>query len=262
MDIRAFMAPTDEKPLDRLLNDGGFASIFRTVACIGDSLSSGEFELVRQGQTSYHDLFDYSWGQFFARTCGSKVLNFSRGGMTAREYCESFAEEKGFWKKELACQAYIIALGVNDLVYQGHPVGTVEDVCPSDHNKNGKTFMGYMGKIISRVREISPCAPVFLVTMPKDGHGKREIGALQAELMYRLAALFPSCYVIDLHKYGPVYDEEFKKSFYMHGHMNPQGYYLTAKMIASYIDYIVRSHPRDFERIAFLPDHPELFTED
>ena len=121
--------------------------------------------------------------------------------------------------------------------------------------------MGYMGKIIQRIREISPCAPVFLVTMPKDGHGERSVGALQTELMHRLAALFPACYVIDLFTYGPVYDEEFKRNFYLHGHMNPQGYYLTAKMIASYIDYIVRAHPQDFERIAFLPAQPALFTE-
>jgi hypothetical protein len=69
--------------------------------------------------------------------------------------------------------------------------------------------------------------------------------------MYDLADLYPSVYVIDLFEYGPVYDENFKKNFYLNGHMNPQGYYLTAKMIASYIDYIVRLHPKDFEMTAF-----------
>ena len=34
----------NEKPLDTLLTDGGNVGIFRTHACIGDSLSSGEFE--------------------------------------------------------------------------------------------------------------------------------------------------------------------------------------------------------------------------
>ena len=254
MNIKEFMTPNEnERPLDRLVSDGGYTAIFRTVCCIGDSLSSGEFELVdEKGRTFYHDLFDYSWGQFLGRMAGCTVRNFSRGGMTAREYCESFADEKGFWSPDLACSAYSIALGVNDLVYQGHPVGSTEDVCPEDYTKNGKTFMGYMGQIISRVKELSGGAPVFLVTMPKDGHGKREIGALQARLMHELAALFPACYVIDLFAYGPVYDEEFKKNFYLNGHMNPQGYYLTAKMIASYIDYIVRSHPSDFDTIAFL----------
>ncbi len=254
MNIQDWMMPENEVPLKRLVTDGGFASIFRSVCCIGDSLSSGEFELVDEnGHTSYHDLFEYSWGQFLARMTGATVLNFSRGGMTAREYCESFAEQKGFWDKDKACQAYIIALGVNDLVYQGHPVGNITDICLEDYKQNGKTFLGYMGKIIQRVREISPNAPIFLVTMPKDGHGKRETAALQARLMHQLSTLFDRCYVIDLFEYGPVYDAEFKKNFYLNGHLNPQGYYLTAVMMASYIDYIVRAHPSHFEKIAFLP---------
>lgn len=33
-----------EKPLDNISVSGGYTSIFRTVCCIGDSLSSGEFE--------------------------------------------------------------------------------------------------------------------------------------------------------------------------------------------------------------------------
>jgi hypothetical protein len=253
MNIKEFMIPEkDERPLDRIVSDGGYTAIFSTIGCIGDSLSSGEFEIVDQeGHTSYHDLFHYSWGQFLARMSGCKVYNFSRGGMTAREYVESFAEERGFWNPELACKAYVIALGVNDLVYQNHPVGSKEDVFPSEPSENPKTFMGYMGQILSRLRKIAPNSPVFLVTMPKDGHGERERGALQRKLMYNLADLFPSVYVIDLFEYGPVYDENFKKNFYLNGHMNPQGYYLTAKMIASYIDYIVRLHPKDFEMTAF-----------
>ena len=45
MDIKKFMAIEGEKPLDNIVEDGGFFKIFRTVGCIGDSLSSGEFEL-------------------------------------------------------------------------------------------------------------------------------------------------------------------------------------------------------------------------
>ena len=61
-----------EKPLERLLPDGGFCGIFRTIACIGDSLSSGEFESMNEeGKRGYHDYYEYSWGQYIARTIGS-----------------------------------------------------------------------------------------------------------------------------------------------------------------------------------------------
>ncbi|MBS6831749.1 MAG: hypothetical protein KH216_02785 [Clostridiales bacterium] len=64
MDLTKFMANKDEKPLDNIAINGGFTSIFRTIGCIGDSLSSGELEAFEAGLKSYHDYFEYSWGQF------------------------------------------------------------------------------------------------------------------------------------------------------------------------------------------------------
>ena len=67
----------DEKPLDRICENGGATAIFRSIACIGDSLASGEFQLPeKDGKWSYHDMYEYSWGQFIARMIGSKVYNF------------------------------------------------------------------------------------------------------------------------------------------------------------------------------------------
>ena len=91
----------EEKPLSRLIEGGGFCSIFRNIGCVGDSLSSGEFQISKPGGDIYWDAFDYSWGQFLARITGAKVYNFSRGGMSAKEYIESFAAEKDFFNKDL-----------------------------------------------------------------------------------------------------------------------------------------------------------------
>ena len=58
MDMTAFYPLPDEKPLDRLVTDGGFCRIFRSIACVGDSLSSGEFEGTdAEGNKTYHDMF-------------------------------------------------------------------------------------------------------------------------------------------------------------------------------------------------------------
>ena len=113
------MRDPNERPLDNIVDDGGFSAIFRRIACVGDSLSSGEFEQVdAEGKKSYHDMYEYSWGQFIGRMIGAEVFNFSRGGMTAKWYLDSFAEENGYWGEDKKCQAYIIALGVNDLLGQ------------------------------------------------------------------------------------------------------------------------------------------------
>ena len=241
----------NEKPLDRIVTDGGFCGIFRTIACIGDSLSSGEFESVKaDGTKGYHDFYEYSWGQYIARSCGSKVYNFSRGGMTAKEYTESFAENQGWWDRGKIAQAYIIALGVNDLNH-GQELGTAEDICHEDYTKNGKTFAGYYAQIIQRIQKLQPRAKIFLVSIPSYGDEKDEKRKAHRDLLESLTKEFSRTYLIDLFTYAPEYNEEFRKRYIL-GHMMPTGYILTARMIESYIDYIIRKNPEDFSQVGFI----------
>lgn len=171
----------------------------------------------------------------------------SRGGMTAREFIRVFADKQGFFRRKFASQAYLIALGANDIA-QKHPVGTLNDLNASDWRRNEDTFAGNMGGIISAFREIEPRSAFFLITMPK-GNGieyTRMMKDRHRELMYELAAHYPNTYVIDLREYGLVYDDTFRKLFYLNGHMNAAGYLFTAQVIASYMDYIVRHNMEAF----------------
>lgn len=243
----------EELPLDNLVTDGGFCGIFRTIGCVGDSLSSGEFEsLDKDGNPGYYDMFEYSWGQYLARSAGCKVYNFSRGGMTAIEYMNSFAQAQGFWTEDKLCQAYIIALGANDLFGLRQKVGDIGDVDLSNYENNADTFCGHYAKIIQRLKQMQPRARFFLVTMPREGGEHDELKAEHAKLLYKLADMFEHTYVIDLFKYAPVYDADFKKRFFMSGHMNPAGYLLSGRMTESYIDYIIRHNYEDFSQIGFI----------
>ena len=251
----------EEKPLDRLITDGGFCGILRTIACIGDSLSSGEFEsLDEKGQIGYHDYFEYSWGQYLARDIGATVYNFSRGGMTAKEYCDSFAAQSGFWNVRLAAQAYIIALGVNDMNHlenYENGFGTISDVDFDNEDNNKKSFVGYYCKIIQRVRKIQPQSKVFVMTMPRvEKLGTAGIifenSEKHAEFLRELPKRFKNLYVLDFRKYAPVYDKEFDDKYRMGGHLNAAGYLLTARMVESYIDYIIRANYKDFAQVGFI----------
>lgn len=256
MDMRRYYANPGEQPLDCIKPDGGFTSIFRTIACIGDSLSSGEFEsLTDDGQRGYHDLFEYSWGQYIARAAGCKVYNFSRGGMTASEYCDSFAQSKDFWNPTYASQAYIVALGVNDLIGRNQPIGTAADICLDDCEKNAETFAGYYGKILQRYRAIEEKSRLFLMTIPRECGDSADRDAKKtahAALLHEIANVFPFTYVIDLYHDGPVYDELFHKNFFLSGHLNPAGYRFTAEIVMTYIDYIIRNNPEDFTQVGFI----------
>ena len=250
MNWEAVYGLPDEQPLDRLVEGYSNTSIFRTIAVVGDSMSSGEMQVVKEdGGNGYHDLFEYSWGQYLARHNGCKVYNFSRGGMTAREYLASFAEKNGFWDPEKACQAYIIAMGLNDLHGEKTPIGSVEDIDPVDYRNNKPTYVGNYAQIVSRLKEISPDAKFFFVTFSKAASAD---AADQAAAMYALAEHFENAYVLDLHRYGPAFDEAYHKRFYLRGHMNASGYLFYARLIDSYIDYIIRHNPADFREVALI----------
>ena len=241
-----------EKPLDRIVADGGFCSIFRTIACIGDSLASGEFEAKKpDGTMQYIDMYEYSWGQFIGRSCGSTVYNFSRGGMSAKEYMESFSINENLWSLDKLAQAYIIAFGVNDLFYHQQPVGSINDIDLNDDTNNAETFAGYYGRIIQQIKKIQPRAKIFLVTIPKGGTERDKIQQEHRDLLYEFTKLFKNVYLIDLFTYSPLQDKEFFDLFW-HGHLSPTGYVLTARMIESYIDYIIRQNPAEFKEVGFI----------
>lgn len=248
---------SDEKPLERLVPDGGFAAIFRTIACIGDSLASGEFVSIDdERHVGFHDMYDYSWGQFMARTLGCTVFNFSRGGMTAREYVTTFADQQNFWATSKAAQAYILALGINDIteaIQNNTDLGSTADITPN-YWDNGKTFAGYYASIVQRLKTLQPNAKFFFMTIPvSDSEGRRlELEEQHAALLYDLAAMLGNAYVMDFRKYAPEYDEEFRDKFYMTGHMTPCGYRLTAQMVMSYLDWIIRHHMDDFRKVGFI----------
>ncbi len=253
MDIYEYMSVKEnEKPLDRIVTDGGFCAIFRTIACIGDSLSSGEFESkTADGTKRYHDFYEYSWGQFIGRSCGSKVYNFSMGGMTAKNYMENFADARGFWGRDKLAQAYIIAMGVNDIFGRGQEIGSTTDICREDYTKNADTFAGWYARIIQKIKTLQPRAKIFLVSMPKGGDEKDEKRKKVRDLLEEFTKFFDRTYLIDLFTYAPVNDESYAKKFRL-GHMTPTGYVLTARMIESYIDYIIRKNPEDFNQVGLI----------
>ena len=76
--------------------------------------------------------------------------------------------------------------------------------------------------------------------------------AAHAALLQQFCETFSNCYLLDFRTYAPVYDAFFYQNFAMGGHLNPAGYLLTGKMVASYIDYIIRHNIHDFDQVGFI----------
>ena len=245
----------DEKPLDRTVTDGGLCGIFRRIGCIGDSLSAGEFESKRaDGTTGFHDMYDYSWGSFIGRDVGCEIINMGRDLMTAEEFVNSYADSKRFFAPENACQAYIIALGVNDLFTKGGELGSIADVHPDEPEKNAENFAGYMGKLLSRLKKISPRCRLVLVSMPHqecEGCWNPTVEA-HRDLLVEMTKIYSHAYVIDLCEYFPRQNDAIRELIYTGSHFNPMGYAYVARCFESYIDWYIRRDPRAFAEVPFI----------
>ncbi len=256
------MEKSSAKLIDNLISDGGFCSIFRTIGCIGDSLSSGEHVSMMDGKMGFHDYYEYSWGQYIARATGATVYNFSAGGMSTESF-QHHKERLGFLDPDKKCQAYIIALGVNDAIAKV-PTGSISDIHPEKSELNNPgTFAGRLGKIISQVKSIQPKARIFLVTNPKYtcADNRHLFFEEQRNLCFEIAKLFEFTYIIDLWNDTPDRDHLYWTHSWMNGHLNAIGYLITAKWIMTHIDYIIRQNPEDFGQVAFIGRENNLHNE-
>ena len=192
-------------PLSNIIRDGGMMNIFRSVGCVGDSLSSGEFEYDAGGEKGFWDCYEYSWGKQIERITGIEMTNFSRGGLTAYQLYKEADEKTSpiedinrLFEADNAKQGYIVALGVNDIKGKdnlknlyGGKIGNAEDIDLDDYNNNAHTFVGAYAKIIQRLKMIQPRAKFFLVTMPSD-NGSEEFNAAIESIAQKLRYILPS----------------------------------------------------------------------
>lgn len=137
-------------------------SLFQNIGIIGDSYASGELYV----DGKYIDHYDISWGQILARKNGVKAVNFSKGGLTTRDW---LTNEHGLLLLNSSDpqDLYIIALGINDYQKLGDAYLGVEN----DVNTQANTFYGNYGKIITAIRAKAPQAKIVLSTMSYDGQG-------------------------------------------------------------------------------------------
>ena len=265
-----------DNPLSSIRRDAGYGSIIRKWGIIGDSLSSGEMQCYNNTSTSssdykHIDMYQYSWGQQFARLIGADAYNFSNGGQTTwgwlksqgTTHDESYIGGIGGGDWNLAKQdaykkdAYIIALGVNDRpkIASGEYVlgatsqiisydGTDSDI--DDTSVNPKSFVRYYAGIIQRVKSIQPKAKIFCVT-PLDSKYAEIAQAIRNIVEYYAN---DNVYLIDLFTYLPSgYNVD---GYMLNGHLSPMGYTYTAYMINTYIDWIIRNNGSAFRDTALI----------
>ncbi len=238
-------------PLKTILRDGGLTNIFTKIGCIGDSLTAGQFESNNEGQTQYNTMDDYSYPAHLNRILNCNVKKFARGGLTAKSWLNYFSEIA--FTSENLCECYIIALGTNDIGYNGSFSGAISDINLNNYNNNADTSVGNYGKIIQKIKEAQPKAKIFCCGIPNTRNSIGERNSANT-LISAICDLFEDCYFMDFAQYGVKNNDvaNWKAIYYMGGHMSSQGYYEWACMVSTYIDAIIKLYPNKFKQIPFI----------
>ena len=243
-------------PLEKIIKDGGMYNIFKTSGVVGDSLSSGCMEYKDTNGTAVGiDMYEYSWIQRIGKITGNTCYNFSAGGLTTRKFFTTANEKvRSIMDEDKKCQAYHIALGVNDVADSTLNVGLRTDINLSDKTLNVDTFYGNYGKIIQTIKEIQPKAKIFLHTMHNFPQmtkwGKRFTDFNNA--IKDMVNIFDNCYVLDFFTFDVLHDEEFQKKYYNGFHDNALGYQRKAYLVVSYVDWIINNNYEEFREVPFI----------
>ena len=129
-------------------------ALFEKIGVIGDSYSSGE--IYPDGVKA--DKYNLSWGQIMARKNGVTCTNFSKGGLTTRNW---LTDEMGLSKLNNSepQNLYYINLGIND----NSKLGTAYLGSESDIDSGADTFYGNYAKIIKAVKAKAPHSKIILI---------------------------------------------------------------------------------------------------
>lgn len=251
----------DSDPLARINDTPTFIRMFRKIACIGDSLTAGALNETTPDPTSTYANPEFGYPSNLAKLTGVEVYNLGAGGARAAHTTPGSTDGRSWWEfmeegerfpknnfKSNPCDAYIIALGTNDVPRDAGFDGTVNAAGVAE--EQAETSVGGYAQIIRRIKVYQPKAKIFLVTIPTwrnaaDAQKRDEAN----EKIRALAGYFSNCYTIDL----AAYDIDNFRMYYINGsHNNALGYNLRARQYAAYIDWIIRHNLNDFRNVGFI----------
>lgn len=221
----------DEKQTDYTeLYEGSSFGAFAKWGLVGDSLSVGHTRKA-DGTETGRNIY-YSWGQYLARRCGNICLNFGKTGMTAKSWMSNELCYTRLINENNKCQAYVIALGINDAEQirdntgtYTNGIGSTADIDFSDMSNNADSFFGWYAKIINTINTINEKAIVFLFTMPAP-RGDIEAYANINEAIVALSKLsgFRNVVLVDLRQYNEQFKANGINNQIWGGHFNAIGY--------------------------------------
>lgn len=240
-------------PLGTIIQTGGLFGVFQKIGIIGDSLSVGGMNSIGS-QTLDPDVEKrwFSWPQVLNRITGVDMYVCAAGGWNTSDWLNAYGNNPSFIQNW--CFAYIIGLGENDRTVGHHvDLGTESDVSTTSREDCGATYYGNLANIILRCKEAAEKSRIFILTNPRP---EGESSGYNAAVRYVANAFGQenNVYLVDLYTYAhEIYAQYIADQNYFYGgHMTAIGYRMSAYHISTYIDWIMRTYPRNFRDVQFI----------
>ena len=220
-------------------------SSFMKFGVIGDSLSVG---YIGDGVTERNP--EYSWGRILSRRIGNICQLFAKAGTTTKDWFTDPYCYTEFIKPQNMCQAYVVAIGTNDVINSSFPVGTTADIDLSDSTNNADSFCGWYGKIIQSIIAYSNTAKIFLLTIPYPRVDTAKNNAIRS-----ISALFPSnVFLVDLAEdYNSLFKEKEIVNFAYNGHFSIGGYSNISTIMNYAVSVTMKNNASSFVDIPHIP---------
>lgn len=265
-----------DNPLAHILREPGYGSIIHHWGFIGDSLCSGEM----MGGPTPIDCYEYSWGQRFCKLVGTDGYCFSHGGCSTLGWLAGGTDHRydnppyaggtqgGGWpvakESGMKKQAYIIALGINDMIAET-PIGSTDDYREYDPDNDTEygpnSFCSHYMQIINRLKYIQPNAKIFLMTTLQKGlWSYPEIDGAVRDIYEYYQDIYPGdVFLIDIARYLTA--DLMGGMFYLGSHGSAAGYQYFAYVVNTYIDWIIRNNGTAFRSVAIDCGYPADYNQ-
>ena len=213
---------------------------------IGDSLSVGYIGNMKTGEIKDRAL-EKSWPQILARICGNTAVNMGFSGATTKTwYTDKYYGLIDAIKPENKCELYIVGIGTND---RG-TIGTIDDIDWDNYENNADSFYGNYAKIVQKLKEISPNAIVFVLTLPPDRLEENKNAAIKA---IAESKNLKNVFLIDLNgDYGKYYNMDVITKYMYKYHYTSLGYANIAALMKMILSAEMEKHASEMSQIGFI----------
>lgn len=207
----------------------GLIRMFNSLGMIGDSLASGEIEIVREdGTKAYLDRPRFSWLAHISRKYGIDYRCFSSGGLTCADWLDRFLGE--LTGESIPRDGYYLALGTNDRFRDCYPLGDADD------DPTAGTFAGHYRRIIETVGDFAPHSVIMCCTL----YSRTDEGAY-GDTIRAIAGSYDRCVLIDVSRESAVTLDD--QRYRLNGHFSAYGYIAIADEIERLTNEAIARRP-------------------